>query len=144
MSWGYKIILVFAVFASMIGYMVYRSFGTHFELVEPEYYKSELKYQHVIEGTNRAYSLSTSPTIKQDGNDIVLQLPGEMKNAAVSGAVLFYCAYDSRKDKRINLQVDKNGRQSFGNIITPGVYNVKIDWRKGDEDYFSESQIKVY
>jgi nitrogen fixation protein FixH len=144
MSWGYKLMITFIVFAVMMGYMVYRCFGTNFELVENEYYKSELKYQQVIDGAASANSLSAAPTLKQDGNNVILQLPDEMKNSSVSGSVLFYCAYDSRKDKTMSLQVNKNGEQSFNHLITPGTYKVKIDWNKEGKNYFSEKQIKVY
>ena len=143
MSWGYKLVFVFIVFASGMGYMVYRCFTTNFELVEKEYYKSELKYQDVIDGEGHANALSALPVLKQLGNDIVLQLPDEMKNAAISGNVLFYCAYDSKKDKRIPLSIDKDGAQSFSSVVTPGTYTVKIDWNKDGRNYYAEKNITI-
>lgn len=143
MSWGYKLMVTFIIFAGMMGYMVYRCFGSNFELVENEYYKSELKYQEVIDGTLHADSLSSSPLIQQSGNNLVLQLPAEMKNASISGSVLFYCAYDSKKDKKIILSVDKNGSQSFNHLVTPGIYTVKIDWNMNGKNYYSEKNITI-
>jgi FixH len=143
MSWGYKLMITFIVFATMMGYMVYRCFGTNFELVENEYYKSELKYQAVIDGTRHADSLSSSPEIKQLGSNLVLQLPDEMKNSSISGSVLFYCAYDSKKDKKILLSIDKNGTQLLNHLVTPGIYIVKIDWLKEGKNYYAEKNITI-
>jgi hypothetical protein len=143
MSWGYKLMSVFIVFAAMIGYMSFRCFNTNFELVEKEYYKSELKYQDVIDGAAHANALSASPVFKQSGGDIILQLPDEMKNASISGNVLFYCAYDSKKDRRISLAIDKNGAQSFSSMVLPGVYTVKIDWNKDGKNYYAEKSVTI-
>ncbi|MFT3934875.1 MAG: FixH family protein [Chitinophagaceae bacterium] len=143
MNWGYKLMIVFIAFACMMGYMVYRCYGTKFDLVENEYYKSELKYQDVIDGTQQAERLSSTPQIKQQGDDLQLQLPEEMKHENVSGTVLFYCAYDASKDKTIPLSVDANGAQSFTRKIAPGVYTVKINWQAAGKNYYAEKNITV-
>jgi hypothetical protein len=143
MNWGYKLLFAFIVFAGMMSYMVIRSFQSNFELVEKDYYKSELVYQQVIDGTDRANTLSASPEIKQSGGIITLQMPEEMKNKSLSGSILFYCAYDSKKDKKILLATDKNGTQVLTHILTPGNYTVKIDWNKEGENYYSEKKVTI-
>ena len=72
--------ITFIVFALMMGYLVYRAFGTNFELVEEDYYKDELRYQQVIDGTGRSNMLNTSVQFNQSANGITLQMPEEMKN----------------------------------------------------------------
>jgi len=143
MNWGYKLMFTFIVFASMMGYMVYRCFGANFELVEKEYYKSELKYQDVIDGTGNAGQLSAAPELLQSGNKITLQMPDEMKNSQLSGSVLFYCAYNSKNDKRFLLTVDKNGVQSFNQSVAPGNYTVKIEWNNNGKKYYSAKSITI-
>lgn len=143
MNWGYKLLFAFIVFAGMMSYMVIRSFQSNFELVEKDYYKSELVYQKVIDGTDRANTLSASPEIKQSGHVITLQMPEEMKNNSLSGSILFYCAYDSKKDKKVFLATDKNGTQVLTHILTPGIYTVKIDWNKEGKNYYSEKKVTI-
>jgi len=143
MSWGYKLMITFIVFAAMMGYMVYRCYGTNFELVEKEYYKSELKYQDVIDGSDNAGKLSAAPQLKQTGNEIVLQMPGEMQHTPLMGSVLFYCAYNSQNDKRFSLAVDANGLQSFGHTVAPGNYILKIDWTNNGKKYYSEKSVTI-
>lgn len=142
MNWGYKLMFVFIVFAAMMSYLAYRAFKTEFELVDKDYYKNELRYQQVIDGTNRANTLNTQPIIKQDGGDIVLQMPDEMKNKNLSGSVFFYCASDSKKDRKFSLALNNEGKQSFHDLLKPGYYTVKIDWNDG-KNYYAEKQLAV-
>ncbi len=143
MNWGYKILFVFIAFAAMISYMVIRSFQSNFELVENDYYKSELVYQKIIDGTGRANALSHLPEIIQSGKEISLQMPEEMKDKLLSGSILFYCAYDSKKDKKILLSTDKNGIQVLTHVLTPGNYTIKIDWNKEGKNYYSEKKVTI-
>ncbi len=143
MSWGYKLMITFIAFAGMMSYMVYRCYGTNFELVEKEYYKSELKYQDVIDGSGNAARLSSLPEVKQSGDNIVLQMPAEMKNTKLSGSVLFYCSYNSVNDKIFTLAVDNTGKQEFGNTLAHGTYTIKISWNSNGKKYYSEKGITI-
>lgn len=144
MNWGNKLLLTFIVFGTGMCYLVYRSVSTNYELVEKDYYKSELRYQQVIDGSNRANALSSSVKLEQKDNIVFLQLPEEMKNKDVTGDVLFYCAYDGKKDKKFRLTVNDEGAQSFQpGIITPGNYTVKINWSNEGKDYYSEKTLTV-
>jgi hypothetical protein len=129
MNWGNKLLLTFIVFGAGMTYMVYRSLSTNYELVEKDYYNQELRYQQVIDGTNLANQLSSSVKIEQTDSGISLELPTEMKNKEISGEILFYCAYDQKKDKKFPLQPDMDGVQLFeSSAISPGNYIVKINW----------------
>jgi hypothetical protein len=128
----------------MMGYLVYRSFGTNFELVGKDYYKDELRYQQVIDGIERANLLHTAVGLIQSADKITLQMPDEMKNKSISGSVLFYCAYDSRKDKKFILNMDSSGIQFFDkSAVTPGTYTVKIDWNDAGKNFYTEKSITI-
>jgi len=145
MNWGNKLLIAFIIFGTGIFYLVYRSMTTNFELVEKDYYKSELQYQKVIDGANRANALLSPVTLGQKEDQILLQLPEEMKNNDVSGDILFYCAYDEKKDKKFRLEVNNNGTQFFQpGIIAPGNYTVKINWNHGGKDYYTEKTLTVF
>lgn len=144
MNWGNKLLVTFIVFGLGIGYLVYRSMSTNFELVEKDYYKSELRYQQVIDASNRTNELGSSVTLVQSENGVMLQLPEEMKNKSITGDVLFYCAYDKKKDKKFTLQVNENGQQQFPlTEIASGNYTVKISWAKDGKTYYSEKSLTV-
>lgn len=144
MNWGNKLLITFIVFGAGIFYLVYRSLTTNFEVVEKDYYKSELRYQQVIDGSNLANSLSSSVKLKQKDNVVFLQLPDEMKNKVVTGDILFYCAYDEKKDKKFGLKVNDEAIQTFQpGTITPGNYTVKINWINDGKNYYTEKTLTV-
>ena len=145
MNWGNRLLITFIIFGAGILYLVYRSMNTNFELVEKDYYKSELHYQQVIDGSNRADALHSSVKLEQRENYILLQLPEEMKNKEITGDVLFYCSYDEKKDKKFILKVDNEGTQVFQKgAITPGNYTVKINWSIDSNNYYTEKTLTVF
>lgn len=144
MSWGNKLLLTFIVFAAGMAYLVYRSVSTNFELVEKDYYKKELRYQQVIDGTAAANNLATQVSLQQSEKGIRLQLPAEMKDKKISGEVWFYCPADEKKDKKFILQTDKDAAQSFAlEQVEPGSYTVKVNWKDEQRSYYSERSLTV-
>ena len=144
MNWGNKLLITFLIFGAGISFLVYRSMHTNFELVEKDYYKSELRYQEIIDGTNRANALSTIVQLQQNGEGLLLQLPAEMKDQPVSGNVLFYCDYDASKDRKFALQVNSDGLQLFERReLARGHYLVKINWNANGKDYYTEKMISI-
>jgi FixH len=143
MNWGNKLLVTFLVFGAGMAFLVYKSVKTNYELVEKDYYKSELAYQQVIDGSARANALSAT-TVLQDDNGITLSLPAEMKNKKVSGTIHFYCAYDETKDKTIELNPSAAGIQVFSNTsLQAGDYTVKISWNADGTTYYTEKKLTV-
>lgn len=144
LNWGHKLILVFLAFAGFMGFLAYRSFNTNYDLVSKEYYKDELAYQNIIDGTNRADSLSEKATLKQQGKDILLTLPAEMKSTSITGNILFYCPADARRDKKVDLNITNDAKQLInGKDFIPGVYTAKISWNANGKFYYSEQTFLI-
>jgi len=144
MNWGNKLLITFVVFGSGMFYLVYRSVTTNFELVDKEYYKNELRYQEVIDGVKRANALSDVVKLTSTDKGLELQLPAEMNDQKISGTVHFYCAYDAVKDKKFDLNTDATGWQVLNaKQIASGKYTVKINWKAGGEDYYTEKPIII-
>jgi hypothetical protein len=144
MNWGNKLILAFVVFAAGMGFMVYQAVNTDFELVEKDYYKQELRYQQVIDGKAAAATLSAEVKLLPVEGGIVLELPAEMHAAHPSGEILFYCANDSKKDRKFLLATDSTGQQFFStDSLLPGSYKGKISWTLAEKRYYAEKDILV-
>ena len=143
-SWGTKLTIVFVVFAASISYMVYQCFNTPVNLVSDEYYKDEIAYQQIIDGSKNAVSLSSPIMLRQKNSEIIIQLPAEMKSKPVSGSVLFYCASNSDKDRKFSLQVGQNAQQVINpGKVMPGSYIVKTEWWANKIHYYNEQLITV-
>jgi hypothetical protein len=143
-TWGHALILTFLAFAGFMGYLAYRSFNTNYDLVSKEYYKDELAYQNIIDGTNRADSLSEKVTLKQQGKDILLTLPAEMKSTSITGNILFYCPADARRDRKVDININNDTKQLIKGInLIPGVYTAKISWNAYGKFYYSEQTFLI-
>jgi hypothetical protein len=148
MNWGNKLLLVFAAFGGMISYMVYRCMQTPVDLVNKEYYRDELVYQEVIDGSKKANALSGKLKLRQEAGIISLQLPEEMKNTGtgLKGNIFFYCPSDVTKDRHIILQPDSAARQEIttgDKALLPGHYTVKVQWENKGIRYFTEQPFLV-
>lgn len=144
LNWGHKLILVFIAFGTMMSFMVYRSIKTNYDLVSPEYYKDEIAYQQVIDGSSRANQLSGSVSVRQAGSVIIIRFPGEMKHTRLRGNALFYCTADARRDKKIILDVNPEAIQEIDSRqFTPGNYTLKLSWSSHDQYYYSEQAVSI-
>ena len=144
MNWGNKLLLTFIVFACGIFYLVYRAMHVETELVSKEYYKDELNYQQVIDGIKTANQLSTAVMITQQKENIVVQLPAEMKNEKISGNIWFYCAADEKKDKHVAMQFSPDAMQMIDKkLFSPGSYTVKFDWDSNNKHYHAEEPLTI-
>ena len=144
MNWGYKLMLVFIAFGCFMGFMVYNCLNSPISLVSAEYYKDELNYQQVIDGTKSSNKLSEQVKVSQDGEHIQLQFPTEMKGMSPAGSVWFYCVSDGKKDRKFSIATDKEGIQFFAlNELNKGRYVVKIEWKALETTYYTQKEINI-
>lgn len=137
--------LVFAVFGGGMSYMVYRCMQTPVDLVSKDYYKEELAYQKVIDGTRRANELSAPVKLDTVSGGVRLALPAEMKNKPVSGVVRFYCPADARRDRKMVLNMEADGSQTIpGQELLPGQYTVSVSWESGGIGYYSQQAFVIH
>jgi hypothetical protein len=143
-NWGTKLIIVFGFFVLGMIALVGMSMRQKVELVSKDYYSEELRYQQVMDATQRAQALKRPLVVEQRGNQVLLRLPQEAGNGAITGQVYFYCAADGQKDKRLQLQTNANGEQSIPiQQLRPGRYTVKVDWQYGGQAYYAEREMDV-
>lgn len=117
---------------------------TPVDLVSNDYYKDELAYQQVIDAVKRTNSLSAGVVLREEGGTISLQLPPEMRNAAVAGTISFYCPSDMARDRRVALATDAAAHQDIDlGGIAPGRYSVRVRWTSGGVLYFNEQAINI-
>ena len=145
MNWGNKLLIVFGVFGAGMTFLVYRCMQTEFELVEKDYYKTELAYQQVIDASRRSEALGSRAKISETAEgQLRLQLPDEMKGRALRGQVWFYCAYNAALDKKLSLELNEEAWQQFAaGTLLPGSYTAKISWEDGLQQYYYETPLRI-
>ncbi len=144
MHWGHKIIIVFVLFAAGMLTLVTKSIRTKIDMVTPDYYAEELKYQQVIDGQDNVVQLSAPVKVVQSNQDLEITFPEELHGRALTGQVLFYRPSDSGKDFVLPLQLNEHGQLLVSRErFIKGGYRVKMRWEMSGKPYFQEEYINI-
>lgn len=139
MNWGWRIGIVYTLFAlSMIGAVIY-STTLDVNLVEENYYQREVEYQQVINKKQNTLQDSAAFAVQIVGDSVVLHFPKEV----AQGKVYFVRAADVNNDKKFELKV-VNGQQVFSkDFFKPGSYDLQVDWKGNNKEYYWEQKITI-
>ena len=140
-SWGYKILFVYLGFVAGILFLVYRASQEKFDLVTPNYYDAELKFQNVIDNKQRVAELSAPPKIIHSVNIVGIQLPGEFLNKDVKGELYLYRPSDASKDVRRSFTTNKSFIEIPLDKDLAGAYEVKLSWQADGQTFYNEQRI---
>lgn len=144
MNWGYKIILVFVIFATGILTLVIKSMRTRVDMVTGDYYAEELKYQQNIDAQKNAHRLTGPVTVAQTGDSIEIIFPQECIGRELNGEITFYRPSDSRRDFTVPAQPDAQGKVLVSRArLDRGNYRIKVQWESEGIPYFLEKQFFV-
>lgn len=144
MHWGHKIILVFIIFAAGILTLVIKSLRTRIDMVTPDYYAAEVKYQQNIDAQINAKRLSLPVKIAQPADSIEITFPLEMRYRAISGTIHFYRPSDSRRDFTLPLVLNDAGKILVSRqLFDKGNYRVKMQWEAAGTSFFQETQYYI-
>lgn len=140
-SWGHKILFVYLGFVIGIMVLVFLANQQKFDLVTPNYYDAELKFQNVIDQEQRVTELSAPPKIAHSVNSVSIQLPDEFLDRNVTGELYLYRPSDASKDLKANFETTKSLVEvSFKNNLS-GAYELKLSWQADGKTYYNEQRI---
>ncbi len=139
MNWGWRITIVYSLFAlTMIGAVIY-STTLDVNLVEEDYYEKEVNYQQVINKKENALRDSATFDVAVVGDSVVIHFP----TTVAQGKAYFIRSADVNNDKKFELKV-LNGKQTFSKeLFKAGTYNLQIDWKGNSADYYWEEKINI-
>ena len=139
-NWGYKIAAVYLVFVAGIMYLVVQSSRQQVDLVTPDYYAQELKYQDRIDESHRADALSEQLQFSIENNVLSIKFPSEFAGKSITGSVLLYCPANKDNDISRSITVSEGSM----NITIPeknkGAHELQVAWEvEGVKYYFGKS-----
>ena len=140
-SWGHKILFVYLAFVAGILFLVYKANQEKFDLVTPNYYDAELKFQKVIDDRQNVSELTAPPKITHSVNSVGIQLPGEFLNKEVKGQLYLYRPSDASKDLTMDFSTTKSFIELSLNKDLSGVYEAKLSWQADGKTYYNEQRI---
>jgi nitrogen fixation protein FixH len=144
--WPLGIIVTFALFfAGTVG-LVVMACSQKVDLVSPDYYEQEIKFQGRIDRVERTRSAATQGSVAYDarGNCITVSLPAAQAGHEVSGRIEVYRPSAAQLDRAVKLEPDAKGVQRLDAAgMAPGLWKVRVSWSAGNQDYFLDQKVVV-
>ncbi len=145
MNWGWKIVIVYSLFAVATLSTAMYFMGQEVDLVAEDYYKQEMEYQVQIDKMTNAKALPQPLDIFYSSSDKEVQLNFPLDQIKdLEGTVDFYRPSDAGDDVSFNLKPSKTGKQIIpvGNL-RHGYWKVKVSWKVGNAEYFHEKRLNL-
>ncbi len=139
-NWGTGIALVYIGFVVFMLGMVYLCTQQHFDLVTPDYYEQELKFQTVIDGQQNENALGKATIINMDEKVVTVTIP--MESIDGEGTITFYKPDNAKFD----LSFPLNGKNAITvpiDKLGSGLYKVKSSWLHKGQPYYNEQTLFV-
>lgn len=140
-SWGHKILFVYLGFVAGILFLVFKASQEKFDLVTPDYYEAELKFQNVIDDKQRVTELSAPPKITHSVNTVRIQLPAEFLNKELKGELYLYRPSDASKDVKKSFTSNKGFVEIPLEKDLSGAYELKLSWQADGKTFYNEQRI---
>lgn len=142
--WPYAIIAYFVVFIAGIATWISFAIRHDDQLVRPDYYDHEIKYQAQIDRITRTRGLKGEALAAYEiaGNYIRITLPAGMRSEKVEGTVHLYRPSDARLDQKLALTPAPDGSQEINVSDLPGgLWKLRLDWKASDREYYFEKSL---
>jgi hypothetical protein len=141
--WPIGIVLVFVLFIGGMATAVVIACTHRDNLVDENYYESELKFQSQIDAAARAQREGASITQPDNGN-ILVRLPAAQLAQTISGVIELYRPSAPELDHVLALQPDARGVQTVSaSKLNSGSWVMRVKWTASGENYFLEQKIKI-
>jgi hypothetical protein len=142
-NWGVKITAVYIIFVMGIMYLVIQSSRQTVDLVTPDYYAEEIRYQDRINQTRRAEALSSPIQHSLKGQLLEIRFPSEFEGKEISGTVLLYYPADSKKDVTVPIKTSGNKMSLSIPEKSSGMHILQVSWKSGNETYYFEEPLFI-
>jgi hypothetical protein len=143
LNWGARIALLYVVFVGLIVTLVVASMRQSFDLVTPDYYDQELKYQDVIDAGKNQATLSSPIVLEATEQVVNIKFPDEFRGNTLKGTVLFYSPINSTWDKKFDIVAAGNAMTIPRTAVRTTNYKVKIAWETSGKKYYQESELNL-
>jgi nitrogen fixation protein FixH len=144
--WPLGVILTLvAFFAGTVG-LVVMACSQRVDLVSPDYYEKELKFQGQIDQAGRAHHAAGPASVAYDaaGKYITVSLPAGQAGREISGRIELYRPSAAGMDRAVKLAPDAKGVQRLNAAeLAPGLWKVRVSWTFDRQDYFLDEKVVV-
>ena len=146
MNWGWKIVVVYALFVLMTLFMVFYFMRQEVDLVAQDYYKQEIEYQDQMDKISNAKLLREPVTFDYSSSErkVTISFPASHVSQGIMGKVYFYRPSNAEEDREFEVSPNRDGQQNIAvGSLTKGLWRVKISWTSNDTEYFDEKTVTL-
>lgn len=143
MSWGIKITCLYSGFVLFIAFLVSLTMRERSELVTPDYYAQELKYQEKIDQLERTANLEEPLRWELKDRRLYLNFPDTFASRAINGSIRFFRPSDARMDATIAIPVNAGKTEIPLGKLHQGMYNMQISWQVDTTVYYNAGFIQI-
>jgi len=116
----------------------------HIDLVVPNYYERQVKYQQQIDRIQRTKDLAEPLRLNYSSRQRLLEIyfPAFFQPEKVKGNITLYRPSDAALDYSIVIALNPEGKQFIPTTnLLPGLWRIKIDWESDGFDYYYEEAV---
>lgn len=136
--WPVGIAAFLFVFVSCIAAYITFAVRQQMDLVRPDYYEEEIRYQVQFDRLERTRTLGAAARITADAGRGLLEvgIPAAHAGALTAGTIQFYRPSDAGQDRVIPLKPSSDGVQtaSLGDLGA-GLWRVRVRWSTDGKEY---------
>lgn len=144
--WPYAIMAFFAcAITGIVSFVLFAS-QHRMELVRPDYYEHEVRYQEQIDRVNRTRAVRQQVAVSYDFQKagLSITLPKGQVQAGLTGKLQLYRPSDSKLDQEIKLTPDAEGTQRVDTSgLKAGLWKVRVSWQVAGQEYYFDQSIVV-
>jgi len=144
--WPVGIALALLAFAGGLVALIVAAVSSNSDLVVEDYYEQEIRYNQQLDRLARTESVADAIEIRHhpDLGVVILKFPADQAGPDLIGEVHFYRPSAAGLDRKVSLAVNAAGMQVIpAGDLAPGLWEVKIRWTLGGEEYYLEQRLIV-
>lgn len=144
MNWGWKLIIVYGTFVSLMIMLVLKSRSAKIDLVRTDYYEAEIAHQEQMTASGNTGALSSVVKLDYTQGVVTFLFPVECQDGIVAGEIHFYRPSDVNLDKKFPLVLDTTNQLAIPTSeFMRGLYVVKMNWTISGKPYFQEESLFI-
>ena len=141
MNWGTGITIAIVAFMTFILSMVVQTFSRDADLVQEDYYESEVNYDKNKEAEENFNASNKNVIFQTTPEGVLLMSPGTNIR---EGEVHFYRPDAKKWDKKYEVNLDENFSQLFPiSDFHEGFYEVRLSWIEREKDFLVIDEINI-
>lgn len=144
MSWGYKILILYLGFVTIILTLVFSAFNYEVQIVASDYYEREMYQQDIIDGNFNLIKIEEKSKIEISDQGVKITLPEILSGESKSGELWLY--HIMRKDRDYQIKFENHLENHFHippDRVSYGNYILKLRWTQEDTPYYLEERIQI-